>query len=116
MNPNATPLSGRRCVPCEGGVPPLTRDQANTLKKKLGPHWHLRPDAKELVAEFEFRNYFRTLAFVNAVAYMAIQQDHHPDVTFGYRNAVIHYTTHAIGGLSENDFICAAKVDALLHF
>lgn len=111
-----TQLAERRCAPCEGGVPPLTPDQANSLRDSLGPHWQLNADTKELVAHLEFRNYFRTLAFVNAVAYMAIQQDHHPDITFGYKTAVIRYTTHAIGGLSENDFICAARVDALLNF
>ena len=107
-------LSEKRCKPCEGGVPPLTREQATTLGARLKPHWRLSTDAKELEAQFEFRNYFRTMAFVNAVAYIAIEQDHHPDICFGYNKATIRYSTHAIGGLSENDYICAAKIDALL--
>jgi len=108
-----TELARKRCVPCEGGVPPLTSEQAQTLLKQLEPRWVLIDNGKKLVAHYDFKNYFRTLAFVNAVAYVAIQEDHHPNVEFGYNAATITYWTHAIGGLSENDFICAARIDAL---
>ena len=108
-------LAERRCVPCEGDAKPLSAAQCRALKKHLREEWLLDASAKKLVATFEFKNYFRTLAFVNAVAYIAISEDHHPDIAFGYKTCAITYSTHNIGGLSENDFICAAKVDALLN-
>jgi 4a-hydroxytetrahydrobiopterin dehydratase len=64
--------------------------------------------------EFRFKNFYETMAFVNAVAWISHREDHHPDLELGYNRCVVHYSTHAIGGLSENDFICAARVDALL--
>ena len=109
-----TELAQRRCVPCEGGTKPLAAAEAEGLHKKLGAAWKLADGGKKLVGSFEFKNYFRTIAFVNAVAYIAINEDHHPDIDFGYKNCKITYWTHAIGGLSENDFICAAKIDKLL--
>lgn len=107
-------LSQKRCVPCEGGVPALDLAAATKLKEQLAPRWQLSEHGKALQADFEFRNYFLTLAFVNAVAYVAIQEDHHPDISFGYKTCHIRYATHAVQGLTENDFICAAKIDALL--
>lgn len=109
-----TKLTDRRCVPCEGGVKPLTRAECEALMPKLRNGWKLSTDAKQISARFEFKNYFRTLAFVNAAAYVAITEDHHPDIAFGYNDCSIKYWTHAIDGLSENDFICAAKIDQLL--
>lgn len=109
-----TSLAARRCVPCEGGVKPLDRAAAERLMKQLGAQWTLSADGKQLQGSFEFRDYYRTTAFVNAVAWIAHHEDHHPDITFGYKTAAITYWTHAIGGLSDNDFICAAKVDELL--
>jgi 4a-hydroxytetrahydrobiopterin dehydratase len=64
--------------------------------------------------EFRFKNFYETMAFVNAVAWISHREDHHPDLELGYNRCVVHYSTHAISGLSENDFICAARVDALL--
>jgi 4a-hydroxytetrahydrobiopterin dehydratase len=107
-------LSEKRCVPCEGGVKPLDRAASEKLLKELGSQWQLSADGKQITGTFDFKNYYRTTAFVNAVVWMAHNEDHHPDITFGYKSASILYWTHAIGGLSENDFICAAKVDALL--
>ena len=107
-------LSDKRCLPCEGSVKPLDRAMAEKLLKQLGSQWKLSADGKQIQGSFEFKNYYRTTAFVNAVAWIAHNEDHHPDITFGYKTAAITYWTHAIGGLSENDFICAAKVDALL--
>lgn len=107
-------LSEKRCLPCEGGVKPLDRTAAEKLMQQLGPQWKLSADGKQIQAQFDFKNYYRTMAFVNAVAWIAHNEDHHPDITFGYKTANVTYSTHAIGGLSENDFICAAKVDALL--
>jgi 4a-hydroxytetrahydrobiopterin dehydratase len=107
-------LSQKKCVPCEGGAKALDRAMSEKLLKQLGPQWQLSTDGKQIQATFEFKNYFRTTAFVNAVAWIAHNEDHHPDIAFGYKAAAITFWTHAINGLSENDFICAAKVDALL--
>lgn len=112
---NAESLAGKRCLPCEGGVKPLDRAACEQLMKQLGPQWKLSANNKRIDATFEFKNYFRTTAFVNAIAWIAHNEDHHPDITFGYKTAAVTYSTHAIGGLSENDFICAAKVDGLLR-
>src|ERR1700744_1977961 len=109
-----TQLAQKRCIPCEGGATPLTQAQADALHQQLNPRWKLLEGAKQLQATFEFKNYFRTLAFVNAAAYIAINEDHHPDVAFGYKTATITFWTHNVNGLSENDFICAAKVDGLV--
>lgn len=109
-----TELAQKRCVPCEGGVPALDFAAAAKLKESLRPHWKLLDEGKRLEATFEFTNYWRTTAFVNAVAWIAHREDHHPEIQFGYRECTVRYWTHSINGLSENDFICAAKIDQLL--
>lgn len=109
-----TDFADRRCVPCEGGAKPLDRAAADEALRQLSDHWSLGDDGSSIRGEFTFKNYYRTSAFVNAVVFIAHQEDHHPDIAFGYKNCTIHYSTHAIGGLSDNDFICAAKVDRLL--
>lgn len=105
-------LAHRRCKPCEGGVPPLTAAEIAVMLKRL-PAWQV-VDGK-LSRTFEFRNYHENMAFVNATAWVSHREDHHPDLTVGYKQCRVDYITHAIGGLSENDFICAAKIDALLE-
>lgn len=106
-------LRNRSCTPCRGGVDPLT---AETVRAQLGeiPGWELSDDGRELRREFGFRNYYETMAFVNAMAWIAHREDHHPDIEVGYRRCLVRFSTHAIGGLSDNDLICAAKVNALL--
>ncbi|MGH8231987.1 MAG: 4a-hydroxytetrahydrobiopterin dehydratase [Steroidobacteraceae bacterium] len=106
-------LSERHCKPCEGGVAAYTGAQAQAAIKQLLPDWSLIEDAKALRREFSFRDFYRTMSFVNAVAHIANIEDHHPDLEVGYNYCRIRYSTHAIGGLSENDFICAAKIDLL---
>lgn len=106
-------LTAKKCVPCEGGVEPLSRAQAQELMEQLAPGWTLSDDAKSLHREWKFRNFYHTMSFVNAVAHIANAEDHHPDMEVGWGYCRIKYATHAINGLSENDFICAAKVDAL---
>ena len=103
-------LTNKQCKPCEGGVPPLSQDEINELMKQL-EGW---VQYDHIIGKtFEFKNYYQTMAFVNAVAWLSHREDHHPDLSVGYNKCHVEYTTHAIGGLSENDFICAAKVDAL---
>jgi 4a-hydroxytetrahydrobiopterin dehydratase len=106
-------LTSKKCVPCEGGVQPLSRAEAQALLQQLQPQWKLAEDGKSIAGEWKFRNFFHTMSFVNAVAHVANTEDHHPDLEVGYGYCRIRYNTHAIGGLSENDFICAAKIDAL---
>ncbi len=106
-------LTEQICKPCEGGVKPLNHADARTLLEQLSG-WALGDNNKTIQQDFRFRNYYQTMAFVNAVAWIAHQEDHHPDLEVGYNHCLIQYSTHAIGGLSHNDFICAAKIDALL--
>lgn len=105
-------LQTKRCLACEGGVKPMSRAEMDNLLLQL-PSWELNQEAVELSRRFSFKNFYLTMAFVNAVAWIAHQENHHPDMEVGYNYCVLRYSTHAIGGLSENDFICAAKVDAL---
>ena len=108
---SACELTNKRCKPCEGSVPPLTPEEADALLAQLDD-WER--DGSEISRTYSFKNYYQTMAFVNAAAYVSHQEDHHPDMLVGYKTCTVAYTTHAIGGLSENDFICAAKLDALV--
>ncbi|MCG8426090.1 MAG: 4a-hydroxytetrahydrobiopterin dehydratase [Chromatiales bacterium] len=116
MSENTSPvckLGDKSCKPCEGGVPALTRDEAQKLLAELAEGWELSEDAREIRKDFTFKGFYKTIAFVNALAWIANSENHHPDLEVGYNHCLVRYTTHAIDGLSENDFICAAKVDAL---
>ena len=107
-------LAAKHCVPCEGGIKPLERGEAERLRKKnLAPGWEVSGNSKEIRKDFRFKGYYKTMSFVNAVAWIANAQGHHPDLEVGYNHCLVRYTTHAIDGLSENDFICAVKIDAL---
>jgi 4a-hydroxytetrahydrobiopterin dehydratase len=106
-------LSEKKCAPCEGGVKPLTPAKAKLLVKKLHKDWKLAKDWKSLTRSLKFKDFYRTMSFVNAVAYIANSEDHHPDLEVGYDYCRVTYSTHSIGGLSVNDFICAAKLDRL---
>ncbi len=105
-------LARKKCKPCEGGVAPLTAAQVGPMLKGLGG-WAL--EGKEIAKTFRFKNYHETMAFVNAAAWVSHREDHHPDMLVGYDRVRVSYLTHAIDGLSENDFICAAKLDALFE-
>jgi len=107
-------LAEKRCVPCEGGTSPLDRAEAEKMLEQLEDGWELSGDGKEILRDFKFKGFYKTIAFVNALAWIANQEGHHPDLEVGYNHCLVHLTTHAIGGLSENDFICAAKYDQLL--
>lgn len=108
-----TELEKKHCVPCEGGVMPFTGEDVSLHIKELEAGWQSTSDHKQLFRDFHFKNYYQTMAFVNAIAWMAHAEDHHPDLVVGYNHCLVRYSTHAINGLSENDFICAAKVDAI---
>ena len=107
-------LVDRKCKPCEGGVPPLKSPAAQQLLRALHKDWSISADGKWLRREFLFSGFNRTMGFVNAVAWIANTEGHHPDLEVHYGKCVVNYTTHAIDGLSENDFICAAKIDRLI--
>lgn len=106
-------LSEKKCLPCEGGVTPLGPEQAERLLRELDG-WKLAGDS--IQKTYRFKDYHQTIAFVNATAWVSHREGHHPDLEVGYERCSIRYTTHAIGGLSENDFICAAKIDRLFEF
>jgi 4a-hydroxytetrahydrobiopterin dehydratase len=106
-------LARQRCKPCEGGVPPLGPEQVEELLRALHDDWLLSEDRLRISRHFKFAAYSRTLAFANAVAWIAISEGHHPELVINYGSCDVSYTTHAINGLSDNDFICAAKVDRL---
>jgi 4a-hydroxytetrahydrobiopterin dehydratase len=111
--PATEALSERRCKPCEGGVAPLSAPEAQRALAELSSEWRLIEDGKAIKREFSFRDFFRTMSFVNALAHIANAEDHHPDLEVGYNYCRVRYSTHAIGGLSDNDLICAAKIDRI---
>ncbi|OGT64026.1 MAG: 4a-hydroxytetrahydrobiopterin dehydratase [Gammaproteobacteria bacterium RIFCSPHIGHO2_12_FULL_45_9] len=101
-----------RCVACEGGIPALTTDEIGKYLPKVS-QWRVSADGKFINRRFSFANFYQTMAFVNAIAWMAHQENHHPDLEVGYNYCHVKYNTHAVDGLTKNDFICAAKIDAL---
>lgn len=105
-------LSERKCVPCEGGVDPLSEEEAQKLALELDD-WSLVDGAQLLAKSFRFADFKRTMEFVNKVAAIAEEEGHHPDMNVSYGGVTVELMTHAIGGLSENDFIVAAKIDEI---
>ena len=105
-----TPLVDRRS---QRKTSQLDAGEAQSLLKQLHTDWSISAENLEIQRRFGFSNYYQTIAFVNALAWIAHHQDHHPDLQVGYKHCTVRFSTHAVGGLSENDFICAAKVDAL---
>jgi len=105
---NTGSLASRQCM---AATRPLSQEQINTLLPQLNG-W---AQQEQVIGKiFEFKNYYQTMSFVNAVAWIANREDHHPELSVSYNKCKVEYSTHAVHGLSENDFICAAKVDALL--
>lgn len=113
MSQPSCDLTNAHCQPCEGGVLPLTIDQARQSLTELNEAWVLDDSGQQLSREFKFKGFAKAVFLVNAIAHMADQEGHHPDISFGWGYCNVVYTTHAINGLSMNDFICAAKVDRL---
>jgi 4a-hydroxytetrahydrobiopterin dehydratase len=106
-------LTKKKCLPCEGGVLPATLEEAKAQLEKL-PGWQLSADGQRIRKEWTVKNFMAGMRFFNDVARVAEEDNHHPDIHLsGYRNVWIELWTHAIGGLSENDFILAAKIDQL---
>ena len=104
-----TKLNQKKCTPCEGGVPTLNIDEINVLLTKVNK-W--QATEKEIFKTFKFKDFKESLDFINQVGAIAEDEGHHPDINlFSYKNVKITLSTHAIGGLSENDFIVAAKID-----
>lgn len=110
MSTTAQDLVRKKCKPCEGGVDPMTEIQISRMLKSVNG-WNYKDGM--IRKTFDFKNYYQTMAFVNATAWISHREDHHPDIAVGYNNCTVSYVTHAIKGISENDFICAAKLDAL---
>ena len=103
-------LTEKKCKPCEGGVPAMSKEQADELLKQV-PTWTIK-DWK-VTKEFKFKNFVEAMEFVNKVAEIAESEGHHPDISISYSKVIIETWTHAINGLSENDFILAAKIDKI---
>jgi 4a-hydroxytetrahydrobiopterin dehydratase len=110
----ALPLSAQHCQPRKGKEHALDEAAISALLP-LVPGWKLGAKGDALVKDFRFENFHHTLGFINAVGFMANHEDHHPDIEAGYGHCKLHWSTHDVGGLSLNDFICAARVDALLE-
>jgi 4a-hydroxytetrahydrobiopterin dehydratase len=106
-------LRNRRCRPLTAGTAPISAAAAAELLAQLAPGWRIADDGGSIRRGFGFEDFYETMSFVNAVAWIANAEDHHPDLEVGYNYCRMSFSTHSVGGLSENDFICAAKVDAL---
>lgn len=106
-------LTERKCKPCEGGVQPLDRGAVENLMGELHADWQYDEAKSKIARFFKFPSFARTIAFANAVAWVATTEGHHPEMTVNYNTLMVDYRTHSIDGLSDNDFICAAKVDRL---
>jgi 4a-hydroxytetrahydrobiopterin dehydratase len=106
-------LADKKCVPCEGGIPPFSKRQALGYLKKLKKGWKVEDEGIKLEKEFKFKNFVQAMGFANQVALIAQAEDHHPEIEISYSKVEIELWTHAVGGLTENDFILAAKIDQL---
>ena len=112
VQPNpAGALASRSCKACEGKLRALSDAEVQQFLGQLSG-WERR--GNEIAKTFSFKNYYETMSFVNASAWVSNREDHHPDLEVGYNKCKVRYSTHSVGGLSENDFICAAKVENLL--
>jgi 4a-hydroxytetrahydrobiopterin dehydratase len=106
-------LLKKKCTVCEGGVSPLNKSEAERYLTEV-PGWTLDQNAKYIERKFVFKGFYATMSLVNAIAYIAQQEGHHPDMAIGYNYCHVKLSTHAINGLSENDFILAAKINELV--
>ncbi|CDZ77099.1 Putative pterin-4-alpha-carbinolamine dehydratase [Legionella massiliensis] len=107
-------LSQKHCESCEGIGQALNSEQIHNLMPQLDKNWQTSANHKEIKRSFSFADFYETMAFVNAIAWIANTENHHPDLEVGYNYCHVSFMTHALKGLTHNDFICAAKIDALL--
>ena len=107
-------LRQKKCESCEGIGQALNYEQVHNLLPQLDPHWRVIENHTRITRSFTFKNFYETIAFVNAIAWIANGENHHPDLEVGYNYCHVQYFTHALQGLSLNDFICASKIDALI--
>ena len=107
-------LLSKKCVPCEGGTLPLAAEETGQYLCEIPASWEVAEDSKTIRKEFKFKDFVRAMAFVDRVADIAEAEGHHPDIHIHYNRVVVELMTHAIGGLSENDFIVAAKIERLV--
>jgi len=107
-----TDLSERKCIPCSGGIPALSGDEISALKPKLDSKWHV-VNNHHLSRSFKFNNFAAAISFVNLIGEVAENENHHPEIQFGWGYANIEIWTHKIDGLTESDFILAAKIDQI---
>jgi 4a-hydroxytetrahydrobiopterin dehydratase len=112
MDTGTINLSERKCIPCEGGIPALKESEINEMRKLISADWKV-VDNKKLFREFSFVNFRHTMDFVNKIADIAESEGHHPDLHVHYGKVEVELYTHAIDGLSENDFILAAKIEKI---
>lgn len=105
-------LLTQQCSGLSSDAPALSNGEATELLQQLRPQWTLDTEQKTIAHSYHFKNYYQTMAFVNVIAQIAHQQDHHPDLLVQYNRCTVTYSTHSVSGLSINDFICAAKINA----
>jgi 4a-hydroxytetrahydrobiopterin dehydratase len=105
-------LKNLKCIPCEGNVSPFTAEDVHVYGMEV-PEWKADAENKKISREFKFADFIKAMAFVDAVADIAESEGHHPDIHISYNRVLLELSTHSIGGLSENDFIVAAKIDQL---
>jgi len=110
-----TELSSQQCSHVSGSENVLNQENVLTCLQQLDPEWQLNKEDQTISYTYIFNNYYQTMAFVNVIAQIAHQQDHHPELHVSYNRCTVTYSTHSVGGLSINDFICAAKINAAQH-
>ena len=113
MADSPSQLRNQHCQSCAEGGEPLADDRVQSLLSQV-EGWSLTDDGKAITRTFEFEHFYKTMSFVNAMAHVVNREDHHPDLEVSYGKCGVKFWTHTVGGLSENDFICAAKIDALV--
>lgn len=112
MTAASSELKSQQCSNLADSCSVLNYDDTSALLQQLDPQWQLDQSQKTIRFSYTFKNYYQTIAFVNIIAQIAHQQDHHPDLLVSYNRCTVTYSTHSVGGLSINDFICAAKINA----
>ena len=108
-------LTKKSCQSCEGIGERFSKTAIDQHLSMIHADWHYHPKERLISRDFHFKDHFEVIAFVNAVAWISHGEHHHPSIVVGYADCTVSYNTHALDGITENDFICASKVDALIH-